>query len=78
MDYATARAIVDSWWLDPSLDDRRMKRAERVVMPKQNLFHAYNRGMLAFYQGRAVTDNPFPPGARHYEWNRGFKYGEAP
>ncbi|QIW87579.1 ribosome modulation factor domain superfamily protein [Agrobacterium phage OLIVR4] len=77
MDYATARGIVDSWFWDTSIDPRRMKRAERVVMEKGNLFLAYNRGMLAFYQGRAKTDNPFPPGARRDQWEQGFNYGVA-
>lgn len=77
MDYATARAIVDSWWLDPSLDDRKMKRAERVVMPRMNLFCAYNFGFKAALQERQRTANPFPPGRRRDQWEQGFNDGVA-
>lgn len=77
MDYATARGIVDSWWHYPSLDNRKFKRAERVVMPRNNLASAYYQGMKAFYQGRPKTTNPFPPGARRDQWEQGFNYGAA-
>lgn len=77
MDYAKARTIVNSWFWDTSIDPRQMKRAERIVMPNNNLFIAYNDGMKAFYQGRPRTANPFPPGARREQWNTGFNYGAA-
>lgn len=76
MDYATAREIVDSYWFE-WIDPRQMKRAERVVMPRNNLASAYYQGMKAFYQGRPKTANPFPPGARRDQWEQGFNYGAA-
>ena len=59
---------------DPSVDPRKEKRAMRKMGMSDPVYEAYCLGEAA--GSKKNPHNPYPPGRRYNEWERGLKLSD--
>lgn len=77
MNKKRAQRIIENYLSTFPVDRRRLKRAEAVTIGGSSVMERYRAHCLGHYSHwHKLYRNPFPPGARHREYEEGYHQEE--